>query len=163
MRWRIWYAHVKHVLPARATRWDTSGQPPSRWRSIGPTTNLLQETDVKRNPRKDPVTPDLRLKVIQRDMARWMQDRHIFGPLRGKVATKIGCVAAMLDPSTSGPCFGPLTLDHVKDEPMMGKRAPSDEQHLVTICLGHHIETGWATANRPSLRWYLRKTYGTER
>jgi hypothetical protein len=27
-----------------------------------------------------------------------------------------------------------LTVDHVKDEPMMGVRAPDDERHLVAMC-----------------------------
>jgi hypothetical protein len=113
---------------------------------------------MRRKPQRDPVTPEVRQLVIQRDMARWMRDKPVFGPYR-TVATKIGCAASMLDPATSGPCFGPLTLDHVKDQAMMGKRAPSDEYHLVTICLGHHVETRWATSHRPLLRWYLKTLY----
>ncbi len=117
---------------------------------------------MKRNPKRDPVTPEMWQQVIQRDMAEWMKQRDLFGPLRGKAATKIGCVATILDPQTSGPCSGPLTLDHVKDQPMMGKRAPSDQHHLVTICANHHIETGWATGHRPLLRWYLKKVNGSD-
>ena len=79
--------------------------------------------------------------------------------MREGIATRVGCAAAFLDPLTSGPCLGPLTLDHVKDQPMMGKRAPSDPQHLVTICLSHHVETGWATSHRPLLRTYLKALY----
>jgi hypothetical protein len=104
------------------------------------------------------VTPELRKRVIQRDLARWVRDEAMFARHR-TVATRIGCVAAMLAPNSSGPCFGPLTLDHVKDQPMMGKRAPSDEHHLVTICMGHHVESTWATSHRPLLRWYLKKLY----
>lgn len=48
-----------------------------------------------------------------------------------------------------------MTLDHVKDEPMMGRRAPSDEGHLVTLCWEAHVNTGWATSHRPELRAYL--------
>jgi len=96
---------------------------------------------------KDPVTPEIYEAVIQRDG---------------------GCVAPMLGATT--PCRGPwgnsaidargryirkaLTLDHVKDTPRMGKRAPSDLGHLVTICWHHHLD-GWATANRPLLRDYI--------
>lgn len=53
-------------------------------------------------------------------------------------------------------------MDHIKDEPQMGKRAPSDPFHLVSLCEGH-TENGalagrqWNTANRPLLRWYLRR------
>lgn len=52
-------------------------------------------------------------------------------------------------------CGGRDTLDHVRDQPMMGKRAPSDPQHLVVVCEAHHIWTGWATSHRPELRAYL--------
>jgi hypothetical protein len=89
---------------------------------------------MKRTTRKaDPVTPELRVAVFLRDKA---------------------CVAVTLgeDPST---CHGRATLDHVKDQPRMGKRAPSDARHLVTVCEHHHLE-GWATSHRPELREYLR-------
>lgn len=49
-----------------------------------------------------------------------------------------------------------LTLDHVKEAPRMGKRAPSDAAHLVVLCWHHHMD-GWATAHRPELRSYLRE------
>lgn len=84
--------------------------------------------------RTDPVTSDVALLVLQRDS---------------------GCVAVTLgqDPST---CVGRLQLDHVRDEPMMGKRAPSDPRHLVSVCAYHHLG-GWATSHRPELRAYLRE------
>lgn len=96
---------------------------------------------MQRKPKADPVTPEMRTTVMMRDR---------------------GCVAPVLSPRASGPCWGPLTLDHVKDQPMMGKRAPSDERHLVVLCRGHHIDTGWATSNRPLLRWYLKSKYVRE-
>jgi hypothetical protein len=65
-----------------------------------------------------------------------------------------GCVAVTLGASSSE-CRGRLTLDHVKDQPRMGVRAPSDEAHLVSLCEYHHLETGWATSHRPELREYL--------
>lgn len=107
---------------------------------------------LRRRPHKDPVTPQVRQTVFLRDQEQ--------ANIRTKTANP--CVAAFLLPSTSGPCWGPLTLDHVKDRPMMGKRAPSDEQHLVTLCAGHHLETDWATSHRPLLRWYLASIYDTE-
>lgn len=82
--------------------------------------------------RKDPVTPELAEYVLERDG---------------------GCVAPRLD-SLSGECRGRLTLDHIRDYAMMGKRAPSDERHLVTVCEHHHLD-GWATSHRPILRAYL--------
>lgn len=89
--------------------------------------------------KKDPVTPEVRAAVLKRDG---------------------GCVAPILDQQASGTCWGRLTLDHVKDHPRMGRRAPSDEAHLVTLCEGH-TEAGakagyqWNTAHRPILRTYL--------
>ena len=85
--------------------------------------------------RRDPVTPELALFVLQRDA---------------------GCMAVRFgEPSTS--CSGRLTLDHVKDAPRMGKRAPSDAAHLVALCEWHHIWSGWATSHRNELRAYLRE------
>jgi hypothetical protein len=83
---------------------------------------------------RDPVTPELRLAVLARD--------------GGCIAVRLGA-----DPAD---CRSPLTLDHVKDQPRMGKRAPSDMAHLVAVCRGHHLDTGWATSHRPALREYLR-------
>jgi hypothetical protein len=87
---------------------------------------------MKRKAHRDPVTPAVRLAVLTRDG---------------------GCVAVELGEDAAA-CQSPLTLDHVKDQPMMGKRAPSDAAHLVTLCWFHHLE-GWATAHRPILREYL--------
>ena len=82
--------------------------------------------------RRDPVTPDLREAVFARD--------------RGCVAPRLGA---------TDPCSGAWTLDHVKDQPRMGVRAPSDLAHLATLCERHHLWTSWATSNRPALREYL--------
>ena len=85
-----------------------------------------------------------------------------------------GCVAVKLGASPAD-CRGRLTLDHVKDRPFVGDpvvkrgearrhsyRAPSDAVHLVSICAGHHLENGWATAHRPELRRYLRSRHPVE-
>lgn len=48
-----------------------------------------------------------------------------------------------------------LTLEHVKDEPMMGKRAPSDEAHLVAMCHSGNAVELWGSANRDLCRAYL--------
>jgi hypothetical protein len=82
--------------------------------------------------RKDPVTPELRLLVLRRDGI---------------------CVTRRIDPNADD-CAGRLTLDHVKDQPRMGVRAPSDPAHLAVVCMHHHLD-GWATAHRPELRKYL--------
>ena len=85
--------------------------------------------------RKDPVTPEVALAVLERDA---------------------GCVAVRLgaDPAT---CGGRLTLDHVRDHAAMGApRAASDMAHLVALCEEHHLWSGWATSHKPQLREYLR-------
>ena len=95
----------------------------------------MKRTPLRRHGKKDPVTEDLVLVVLLRD--------------------KMHCVAPVIDLSQLGKCSGRLTLDHVKDQPRMGRRAPSDERHLVTLCAYHHLESGWATSHRPQLRLYL--------
>ena len=87
---------------------------------------------------RDRVSPELRIAVLERDQ---------------------GCVAPRLGGSVMD-CGGRDTLDHVKDQPRMGKRAPSDMAHLVTLCEQHHLWTGWATSHRPELREYLRDVSG---
>ena len=82
---------------------------------------------------RDYVSPELAIAVFARDG---------------------GCLAPRLGGSAID-CGGRLTLDHVKDQPRMGKRAPSNPAHLATICENHHLWTGWATAHRPELRAYL--------
>lgn len=83
--------------------------------------------------RRDPVRPELRIAVFERDG---------------------GCVAPRLGAET--PCGGYLTLDHVQSGyGRMGKRAPSDAAHLASICAAHHLWSGWATSHRPELRAYL--------
>lgn len=92
---------------------------------------------IIRKPHRDPVTPEVREEVLLRD--------------GGCVAPRVcECIVSM-------ECGGRLTLDHVKDQPRMGKRAPSDPAHLVTLCQFHHLDSGWATAHRPELREYLRE------
>ncbi len=74
-----------------------------------------------------------------------------------------GCIAPRLGGTTMD-CFGRNRLEHVQDGGgRMGRRAPSDPAHLVTLCEGH-TETGmragyvWATdrKNREAMREYLR-------
>lgn len=70
------------------------------------------------------------------------------------------CAAPLVDQHQSGRCWGRPTLDHVKCQLRMGKRAKSDIHHLVALCEGH-TENGakagfqWNTANRPALREYI--------
>jgi hypothetical protein len=85
---------------------------------------------------RDRVTRTLAIAVLERDQ---------------------GCLAPRL--GATDDCAGRLTLDHVRDHPMMGKRAPSDRAHLASVCFHHHLD-GWATAHRPELRAYLKEVEG---
>ncbi len=72
------------------------------------------------------------------------------------------CPVVVMDPSQLGTCSGPWHLDHVKDDPMMGRKAPDDEWHLVSLCAGHDergMRAGfvWCSANRDKERTYLRE------
>ena len=105
----------------------------------------------KRHGHADPVTPDVRARVLRRDG---------------------GCVAATLD--TMHVCRDRwgwphhparaelMTLDHVQEAyGRMGQRAPSDPRHLVTLCWHAHLD-GWATSNRPALRAYIASKEDTD-
>lgn len=92
---------------------------------------LFPKPEPRRRRLRDPVTPELRIEVLTRDQ---------------------GCVGPML--GAPDPCRGRLTLDHVKDDARMGRRAPSDRRHLATLCEHHHLD-GWATSHRGGLREYL--------
>ena len=130
-----------------------------------------------RMTRKDPVTPDVYESVIARDkFQRWLRLLFLYSidpreDMKGSMdmwreARKSFCVAQTVDPLGSGPCSGRITLDHVHLHAggTKGKRAPSDERHLVSLCEGHHLVSRaghiWATANRPMLREYLLTIYG---
>lgn len=104
--------------------------------------------------RPDAVTPELRDEVFAMDGWRCVAPR--LDPDAGVCRNRWGdsVIATGRMPVTA------LTLDHVKDAPMMGKRAPSDVRHLVTLCAGHHLLSGWATGHRPQLRAYLANRAG---
>jgi hypothetical protein len=92
--------------------------------------------------RADPVTPETAAAVFLRDGS---------------------CIAPLLGGSAHD-CWGRATLEHVKDELRMGKRAPSDLRHLVALCSGHTEEGRragyqWNTdkANRAKVRAYLER------
>jgi len=130
-------------------------------------------------PHKDPVTEDVREEVMSRDrvhrFANLCAQFEIDPDEDTKGATDMWreaqrnpCIAPMLDPLDSGPCSGRLTLDHLHRHAggTKGKRAPSDPEHLVTLCALHHLGEGdkggriWATANRTLVRAYLTAIYG---
>jgi hypothetical protein len=103
-------------------------------------TPLRRRTPLRSKPRpqQDKVTPELHDYIIKIDG---------------------GCIAPQVDPE-AGPCSGRLTLDHVKIELRLGKRAESVENRLVTVCEGHS-ENGakaghqWNTSHRDLERGWI--------
>jgi hypothetical protein len=65
------------------------------------------------------------------------------------------CLMRLFDQRKSAMCSGRTTLDHVKDEPMMGKKAPDDEFHLTALCLYHNTFEPPSRAFRAFQRAYL--------
>ena len=94
--------------------------------------------------RKDPTDPAERNYVIARD---------------GCVAPTLGATDPCRD--TWGNRFDPrqrpdlLEADHIRDEPMMGKRG----KRMVGMCPWHHRlgNPPWATSNREAIREYLER------
>jgi len=78
---------------------------------------------VKRRPHADPVTSELRDFVLARDGMCF----------KYRVDDKHYCHDAFGNPHSPFDRER-LSLDHVKDAPRMGKRAPSDAAHLVAMC-----------------------------
>jgi hypothetical protein len=86
--------------------------------------------------------------------------------LRDAVLQRDGCcVLLRLDPShfcrtVWGEYHDPrdldkLTIEHVKTEPMMGRKAPDDMEHLVSMC-GYANVAVPSKATRDAIRDYLR-------
>jgi len=90
--------------------------------------------------RRQTVSSDLWIAVVDRD-ARAIHGASGstlgFGPWYQQ--NPLVCIVALLDPSASVRCSGRTTVDHVKDAPMMGRRAPSDMGHLVALCEWHNV------------------------
>ena len=104
------------------------------------------------------VSYDLWAEVVERD-ARYIwehsEERMHHGVTFRKFFAKLGafCIVHTIDPKNPDPCGGKQEVDHVKDEPRMGKRAPDDAYHLVAMCQNHNT---WHPP-RKELRWAERK------
>jgi hypothetical protein len=91
---------------------------------------------------------------------------RVTGDLHDAILARDGmCVAARLDRSHrcrdewgerhEPDALSKLTVEHVKDEPMMGKRAPSDEAHMLALCFAANAWDHWGSKNRDICRAYL--------
>ncbi len=67
------------------------------------------------------------------------------------------CIVPYVDPAEPTPCKGMPTLDHVPERGRnaLGKKAPDDEAHLVTVCAYHHTGRLWPETHRELERAYL--------
>ena len=116
-------------------------------------------------------------KVIERDaIEMWLQTEgrleHGIPFSRWRASQRLVCVPRFLDPSTLGPCSGAQTVEHVKDQPLIGAgkidprphdrrtiRAPSDERHLVACCWWHNAVRVPSKDTRFRLRSWLRRLH----
>lgn len=106
---------------------------------------------MKRTAALRRLTPLKRTPMKRRAKRSGVPD-WLFGYLLGRDKT---CRARHLGATDA--CHGRLTIEHVKFESRIGKRAASDPQHTLLLCLGHN--TGWAllTASKEAERGYLRR------
>lgn len=116
--------------------------------------------------RRDSVTPELWQQVIERDaIEMWMQTEGKLSDgaripfWQWRAHQPLICVVRFLDPHTSGTCSGQQTVEHVKDQLMMGKRAPSDMRHLVACCWWHNAVRIPSKQMRYQLRTWLRRLH----
>ena len=103
---------------------------------------------------RDKVTPQTVQMVLSRDQMAMTR--------AGITMVTPTCVAPLIDAKRED-CWGRTTLDHIKEEPRAGVRAPSDPFHLVSVCQGHSedgMKAGyqWNTAHRPELREHIART-----
>ncbi len=93
---------------------------------------------------RDRVTPELREAILRRDGRCFMTRLSPFHV----------CFDAFGRKHASDD-LNKLTLEHVKDEPRMGRRAPSDERHIVALCYRANVGVP-SKATRQAMRAYLR-------
>lgn len=102
---------------------------------------------VKRGTRATHVSPELWQAVMLRDQRCFL----------AKVEPDHLCYDVWDRPHGSDD-LDRLTLEHVKEYLMMGRRAPSDERHLVALCGAANLAVP-SRAQRDLMRVYLRETY----
>lgn len=86
----------------------------------------MKRTPMKRS--RDPVTPELRRFVLERDRECVLVKRDAFHQCHDQWGTW----HAPHD-------LNRLSVEHVKSELRMGVRAPSDPAHLVALCHGANV------------------------
>lgn len=100
--------------------------------------------------------------VIERD-ARWCwywsEDKvhHHVTFREWRASHPVVCVVPILDPTNRSKCGGKQTVEHVKDQLMMGKKAPDDEFHLLACCMNHNSWNPPSKVLRQKMRTRLRE------
>lgn len=112
------------------------------------------------------VSSDLWQHVVDRDASQlwWHYSKagEPIGPYSyWRLKTPVICLVPMLDPDNPHPCKGKQEVDHVKDNLMMGRRAPDDEYHLVAMCQNHNTWYPPRKELRQAERAYLRSCRST--
>lgn len=107
----------------------------------------MKRVAIRRKRHADPVTKAVHDLVIDRDL------KFAGGCLAAFLDSDHGCRTLWGDPQRPDVM---LTLDHVQEGyGRLGRRAPSDPAHLVSVCAGAHIVTSWVTSHKALLREYI--------
>ena len=111
---------------------------------------VVKRTPMKRKPPPDPVPTVVRAEVYARDRVCFLY----------RLDSGHQCRNAYGNPHAPGD-LAQMTVDHVKDALMFGRRAPSDRRHLVTMCYAGNVAVP-SKAIRQAEREYLDAMYGDE-
>lgn len=104
---------------------------------------MLRKSPLRPKRRRDPVKPEVRSMVILRDGTCILYRLDLAHICRDKWGEQH-------NPHD----LERLTIEHVKDQPRMGKRAPSDPGHLVAMCWQGNVGVPSKT-QRAAIRAYL--------
>lgn len=129
------------------------------WEPTGPLAK--PQPKPKRRGHADPVTPELYDGTMQRDgyrcMAPVLADQHdaVIDACAGPAGMR-----AVLYVTVDGPVYDlrALTIEHVKLESRMGRRAESRPDRVLVLCWHHNVD-GWANTHKDWERDYLRSLY----
>lgn len=112
---------------------------------------------MRRHGAEDPVTPEVRAYVFERDdgcvVARLVYARELPLEITGPCMSKWGRTLGLLVRVAPGLRDDLLTIAHVRDRGMggrLGKRPPSIPRRLAAVCHGHHTTHG--TIDLPDVR-----------
>lgn len=105
----------------------------------------MKRSPIRRRRRKDPVTTETHAAVLYRDRECVLSKRDPEHVCRDQWGNRH-------EPDD----LARLSLEHVKDELMAGRRAPSDPAHLVALCFGANVGVP-SKVEREWMRAYLKE------